>query len=67
LLWEIQIDFGFTFLVLAHPGSPGQNTESRKMIVVVVLVVVVGAAAAAGCSSSSSSSSVTFLPYLTAL
>ena len=31
---------GFTFLVLAHPGSPGQNPESRKMVVVVVVVVV---------------------------
>jgi len=31
---EIQI--GFTFLVLAHPGSPGQNSEGRKMVVVVV-------------------------------
>jgi len=36
-LQEIQIGFGFTFLVLAHPGSPGQNSESRKMIVVVVV------------------------------
>jgi len=32
---EIQIGFGFTFLVPAHPGSPGQNPESRKMVVVV--------------------------------
>jgi len=39
LLQEIQIGFGFTFLVLAHPGSPGQNPESRKMVVVVVVVV----------------------------
>jgi len=28
---------GFTFLVLAHPGSPGQNPDSRKMVVVVVV------------------------------
>jgi len=41
LLQEIQIGFGFTFLVAAHPGSPGQNPESRKMVVVVVLVAVV--------------------------
>ena len=27
---------GFTFLVLAHPGSPGQNPESLKTVVVVV-------------------------------
>jgi len=27
---------GFTFLVPAHPGSPGQNPESRKTVVVVV-------------------------------
>jgi len=31
----------FTFLVPAHPGSPGQNPESRKTIVVVVVVVVI--------------------------
>jgi len=30
----------FTFLVPAHPGSRGQNSESRKMVVVVVVVVV---------------------------
>ena len=28
------------FLVLAYPGSPRQNPESRKMIVVVLVVVV---------------------------
>jgi len=33
LLQEIQIAFGFIFLVL---GSPGQNPESRKMVVVEV-------------------------------
>jgi len=33
--------FGFTFLVSAHPGSPGQNSERCKAVVVVVLVVVV--------------------------
>jgi len=27
---------GFTFLVPPHPGSPGQNPESHKMVVVVV-------------------------------
>jgi len=40
LLQEIQIGFGFTFLVPAHPGSPGQNPESHKMAVVVVVVVI---------------------------
>jgi len=40
LLQEIQIGFGFTFLVSAHLGSPGQNPESRKMVVVVVVVTV---------------------------
>ena len=36
LLQEIEIGFGFTFLVLADPGSPRQNPESCKMVVVVV-------------------------------
>jgi len=40
LLQEIQIGFGFIFLVLAHPGSPGQNPEGRKMVVVAVVVLV---------------------------
>jgi len=35
LLQEIQIGFGFTFLVLAHPGSPRQNPEGHKTVVVV--------------------------------
>ena len=35
---EIQI--GFTFLVLAHPGSPGQNPEGCKTVVVVLFCVV---------------------------
>ena len=34
---EIQIGFGFTFLVPAYPGSPGQNPESRKTVAVVVV------------------------------
>ena len=38
LLQQIQI--GFTFLVPAYPGSPGQNLESRKIVVVVIVVVV---------------------------
>jgi len=41
LLQEIQI--GFTFLVLAHPGtagSPGQDPDSCQTVVVVVVVVV---------------------------
>jgi len=37
LLQEIQTGFGFTFLILAHPGSPGQNPESHKMVVVAVI------------------------------
>jgi len=37
LLQEIQIGFSFIFPVPAHPGSPGQNPESRKMVVVVVV------------------------------
>jgi len=39
LLQEIQIGFGFTTLVVAHSGSPGQNPESSKMVVVVVIDV----------------------------
>jgi len=39
LLQEIHIGFGFTFLVQAHPGSPGQNPESCKMVVVVVVQI----------------------------
>ena len=38
LLQEIQFGFGFTFLVLADLGSPGQNPESRKTVVVVVVI-----------------------------
>jgi len=30
---------GFTFLVPAHPGSPGQDSESNNTIVIVVVVV----------------------------
>jgi len=41
LLQEIQIGFGFTFLVPAHPGSPEQNPESHRTVVVVVVVVLV--------------------------
>ena len=29
---------GFTFLILAHPGSPGHSPGGRKMVVVVVVV-----------------------------
>jgi len=32
---------GFTFLVLAHPGNPGQNLESHKLVVVVIVVLFV--------------------------
>jgi len=38
LLQEIEIGFGFTFLVLTHPDSPEQNPEGRKMVVVVVVI-----------------------------
>jgi len=31
---------GFTFLVPAHPGSPGHSSGGRKMVVVVVIVVI---------------------------
>ena len=40
LLQEIQMGFGFTFQVLARPGSPGQNPESRKRVVIVVVLKV---------------------------
>jgi len=39
LLKGIQISFGFTFLVPAHPGSPGQNPDSCKTVVEVVVLV----------------------------
>jgi len=32
---------GFTFLVLAHPGSPRHNPESHKTVVVAVAVTYV--------------------------
>ena len=38
LLEEIQIGFGFTFLIPAHPGSPWQNPENCKMVVVAVVI-----------------------------
>ena len=38
LLQEIQIGFGFTFLVPAHPGNPWQNPEGCKTVIVVVVV-----------------------------
>jgi len=42
LFQEIQIGFGFTFLVPAHLGSPRQNPESRKMVVGVVALIFPG-------------------------
>jgi len=39
LLQEIHIGFGFIFLVPAHAGSPGKNSDSRKMVVVEVVLV----------------------------
>jgi len=38
LLQEIEIGFGFAFLVPAHPGSLGQIPESHKTVVVDVVV-----------------------------
>ena len=38
LLQEIQIGFGFIFLLLAHLVSPRQNPESCKTVVVVLVV-----------------------------
>ena len=35
-----KIQIGFTFLVLAHPGSPGQRAVKRVCVCVVVLVLV---------------------------
>ena len=29
-----KIQFGFTFLVLAHPGSPGQRAVKRVCVIV---------------------------------
>jgi len=40
LLQEIQIGFGFTFLLSAHPASPGQNPENCKTVVVVIVIHV---------------------------
>jgi len=39
LLQEIQIGFGFTFLVSAHSSSSRQNPDSRKTVIAVVVVV----------------------------
>jgi len=36
-----RVVFGITFLIPAHPGSPGQNPVVHKTVVVVVVVVVV--------------------------
>ena len=38
---QIGFTFGFTFLVLAHLGSPGQRAVKRVCVCVVVVVVVV--------------------------
>ena len=38
LLQEIQVGFGFTFLVLAHSSSPARNPESHKTVVVVIVL-----------------------------
>jgi len=34
------IQIGFTFLVPAHPGSPGQSTEGRKTVVLLSIMAV---------------------------
>ena len=39
------IQLGFTFLIPAHPGSPGHRPVGRKMVVVVVVVAVAVAVA----------------------
>jgi len=36
-----KIQIGFTFLVPAHPGSPGQSPEGRKMDVCVCVCGIV--------------------------
>jgi len=35
-----KIQIGFTFLLLAYPGSRRQNPEGRKTVVVAVVVVL---------------------------
>jgi len=39
LFQEIQIGFGFTFLVPVHPGSPSQNPEDGKIVAAVVVEI----------------------------
>ena len=34
-----KIQIGFTFLVLAHPGSPGQRAVKRVCVTVLVLLL----------------------------
>jgi len=36
-----KVQIGFTFLVLAHPGSPGQRDIKRVCVCVCVCVVIV--------------------------
>ena len=36
-----KIQIGFTFLVSAHPGSPGQTVVKRVCVCVVIVVVIV--------------------------
>ena len=35
-----KFQIGFTFLVPAHPGSPGERAVKRTGVVVVVLVII---------------------------
>jgi len=41
LMTTIDVSGWMFLLVLAYPGCPEQNPESRKMVVVVMVVVVV--------------------------
>jgi len=43
-----KIEIGFTFLVPAHPGSPGQRAVKRMCVCVCVLRVVKGRDGAEG-------------------
>jgi len=45
--YKNQIGFGFTFLVQAHLGSPGQNPESHKTAAAAAPATAAVAAAAA--------------------
>ena len=42
-----KIQIGFTFLVLAHPGSPGQRAVKRLCVCVCVLLCLTGVSVSA--------------------